>query len=469
MPIAGAVMMPHPPLIIPQVGRGQEKEIAATVAAMEKAAGFLAELNTDTVVVISPHATAYADYLHLSPGAGAAGSFGRFGAPQVRITADYDEAFVGALAALCEREGLSAGTLGERDAALDHATMIPLYFLQKAIREKQPESSRQPLVVRVGLSGLPPEDHYRLGMLIRQTADQLGRRTAVIASGDLSHKLKADGPYGLAPEGAVYDEKIMDVMGRGAFLELFDFPESLCNGAAECGHRSFVIMAGCLDGLAVRAERLSYEGPFGVGYGVCTFLPGGADPARRFLKLHQEAVRQRAARAQADEDAYVRLARQSFTAWVTGRVSIPVPTGLPPEMLSRRAGVFVSLHKAGQLRGCIGTISPTQKSIAEEIIQNAVSACAHDPRFSPVTAEELPEIECSVDVLGDAEDIASMDALDPQRYGVIVESGHKRGLLLPALDGVDTAQQQVEIARRKAGIAPREPVTLQRFEVIRHH
>jgi len=462
MSILGAVMMPHPPLIIPQVGRGQEKGIADTVAAMEKAARFLAELKPETVVVISPHATAYADYIHISPGRAAAGSFAQFGAWDVRIEAEYDDEFVNALCALCDKTGLSAGTDGEREPALDHATMIPLYFLERAMNGALPK------VVRIGISGLPPEDHYRLGMLIAETAGKLGRRVVIAASGDLSHKLKADGPYGLAPEGKVYDARIMDVMGRGAFLTLFDFPESLCSGAAECGHRSFVTMAGCFDGVAVRAERLSYEGPFGVGYGVCTFLPGKADPARNFLDAHTEAVKRGAADKQQNEDAYVQLARQSFTAWTTKRQQIPVPGGLPEEMLKKRAGVFVSLHKAGQLRGCIGTISPTQPSIAEEIIQNAISACARDPRFSPVRTSELPEIECSVDVLGDAEDIAGMDQLDVRRYGVIVTSGRRRGLLLPALDGVDTVAQQVDIARRKAGISENEPISLQRFEVIRH-
>ncbi|HPF86637.1 MAG TPA: AmmeMemoRadiSam system protein A [Candidatus Limiplasma sp.] len=499
MSIAGAVMMPHPPLIIPQVGRGQEKGIVSTVAAMETAARFMAELTPETIVVISPHATAYVDYIHISPGTGAAGSFARFGAPQVRIEADYDDEFVRALSALCALRGLAAGTDGEREPALDHGTMIPLYFIQKAIKEEQlklaqqhkdkvrfeettppenakhagepeqPETIPQPMVVRIGISGLPTEDHYRLGMLIRQTADELDRRVAIAASGDLSHKLKADGPYGLSPEGKVYDVKIMAAMGSGAFGALFDFPQSLCTSAAECGHRSFVMMAGAFDGVQVQAEKLSYEGPFGVGYGVCTFRAGKADPARCFLVAHRQEVRQKVTDMQKNEDPYVRLARQSFTAWVMRREHIAAPVETPPELLTRRAGVFVSLHKAGQLRGCIGTISPTQKNIAEEIIQNAISACAQDPRFSPVRPAELPEIECSVDVLGGAEDIASMAELDPQRYGVIVTSGRKRGLLLPALDGVDTAREQIAIARRKAGISADEKISLQRFEVVRHH
>ncbi|MBE0601221.1 MAG: AmmeMemoRadiSam system protein A, partial [Firmicutes bacterium] len=329
---------------------------------------------------------------------------------------------------------------------------------------------RLPRVVRVGVSSLPPEDHYTLGMLIQKTAETLHRKAVIVASGDLSHKLKEDGPYGLSPDGKVYDQKIMDVMGRAAFSELFGFSDSLCASAAECGHRSFLVMAGCFDGLAVQAESLSYEGPFGVGYGVCTFKAGQADPSRRILDARQRAAERETAEKQAGEDAYVQLARQSFTAWVTKKQHIAVPDGLPDELIKRRAGVFVTLHKAGQLRGCIGTVAPTQKSIAEEIIHNAVSACAQDPRFSPVTENELSQLECSVDVLGEPEDIADMDALDPTRYGVIVSHGHRRGLLLPALlDGVDTPAQQVSIARRKAGIGPDEPIALQRFEVIRHH
>ena len=463
MSIVGAIMTPHPPLIIPQVGRGQEKGIAGTVAAMERAATFVAELAPETVVVVSPHATAYADYCHISPGTKAAGSFAQYGARDVRIEVDYDAEFVNTLSALCEKRGVSAGTQGEREPVLDHATMIQLYFLEKAMPGGLPQ------VVRIGISGQAKEDHYRLGMLIAETAEALGRRTAIVASGDLSHKLTADGPYGLSPDGAKYDEKIMGVMSHADFGALFDFTEGFCSSAAECGHRSFVVMAGCFDGKGVTTEQLSYEGPFGVGYGVCTFAPGGIDPARCFLETRAQAETQRLLEARDNESPYVRLARQSFTAWVTQRKHIPVPDGLPAEITGKRAGVFVSLHKAGQLRGCIGTISPTQESIAEEIIQNAISACAHDPRFSPVKPEELPAIECSVDVLGDAEDIVSTDQLDVQRYGVIVQSGHRRGLLLPALDGVDTVEEQVDIARRKAGIAKGEPVKLQRFEVIRYH
>ena len=150
------------------------------------------------------------------------------------------------------------------------------------------------------------------------------------------------------------------------------------------------------------------------------------------------------------------------------RRRIRVPEGLPPEMLDTKAGAFVSLHKHGKLRGCIGTTEPTTGSVAREIIQNAISAATRDPRFDAVRPDELKWLEISVDVLGEPEDIKSMEELDVKRYGVIVSCGSRRGLLLPDLDGVDTVEQQVDIARQKGGIAKSERYSLQRFEVVRH-
>ncbi len=170
----------------------------------------------------------------------------------------------------------------------------------------------------------------------------------------------------------------------------------------------------------------------------------------------------------AGNDPYVKLAAMSFKHYVVFREFLPRPDGLPEEMLSARAGCFVSLHKGGVLRGCIGTISPVQACLADEIIHNAVSAAAFDPRFTPVQEEELRDIACSVDVLEEPEDIQSQEQLDPLVYGVIVSSGIRRGLLLPNLEGVGTVEEQVGIARRKAGIGTREPVKLQRFRVVRH-
>ena len=164
----------------------------------------------------------------------------------------------------------------------------------------------------------------------------------------------------------------------------------------------------------------------------------------------------------------VRLAHEAVDAYITeGRVIQP-PSNLTPEM-HEQAGVFVSLHEHGELRGCIGTFEPSRRNVAEEIIVNGISAATRDPRFEPVQAYELPDLEISVDVLTSPEPIESKDQLNPHVYGCIVQRGARRGLLLPDLEGVDTAEQQIDICCRKADISPDEKVRLYRFEVKRYH
>jgi AmmeMemoRadiSam system protein A len=227
-------------------------------------------------------------------------------------------------------------------------------------------------------------------------------------------------------------------------------------------------MAGALDGMAVDSKLLSYEGPFGVGYGVGQFIPKQADSARCFASGLANLIQKKMDSIRSKEDSFVHLARLSVESYIrTGKRAVK-PEGLPPEMTEKRAGTFVSLHKDGNLRGCIGTISPVEPCIADEIISNAISACTRDPRFEPVEEKELDSLVYSVDVLGPYEKIESESQLDVKRYGVIVQRDSRRGLLLPNLDGVDTPAQQIEIARQKAGIGPEEEVQLYRFEVVRH-
>ena len=464
MAVAAGIMVPHPPLIVPDVGRGQEILIKDTIKAYQEAAGMAAELKPDTIVVISPHAVMYADYFHVSPGKEARGDFGRCMAPQIGVEAGYDEAFVRELDRLCGDDGFPMGTEGEREKELDHGTLVPLYFINQHYRDYK--------LVRIGGSGLSFADHYRAGRYIARAAENLGRSVFIVASGDLSHKLRGDGPYGYSVQGPEYDERIMDVMGKAEFGELLAFPEDFCEKAGECGHRSFAMMAGAMDKKAVMPRRLTYEGPFGVGYGICTFRVTGDDGRRGFLELYESCQREACKKRQMEEDDYVSLARRSLEYYVHEGRMIPfgrAEEGLPEEMLQTRAGVFVSVRKGGALRGCIGTIEPVCRNIAEEIIQNAVSAGIHDPRFPSVRREELSFLEYSVDVLGETEQIQGEDQLDPLRYGVIVTKGRKRGLLLPNLEGVDTVREQLSIARQKAGIGEDETdVQLERFEVIRH-
>ncbi|HHT88591.1 MAG TPA: AmmeMemoRadiSam system protein A [Clostridiales bacterium] len=460
MAILGAFIVPHPPIIIPEIGRGEEKKVQKTIDSYHKAARQIAELNPDTIIITTPHLILYSDYFHISPGSGAKGDFGRFGARDVSFSVEYDERFVKELEALSERKQIQAGTLGERDRSLDHGTMVPLYFINQYLKEYK--------IVRIGLSGLSVTEHYKLGRCIKETADKLNERAVFVASGDLSHKLKEDGPYGFSKEGVEFDKQITEAMKEGDFLKFLTFSPDFCEAAAECGLRSFIIMAGALSGLSVKPEFLSYEGTFGVGYGVCSYKITGEDDSRHFDIIFKEEQSKMVRERIKNEDAYVRLARLSLETYVKSGKYAKLPDNLPEEMIKNRAGVFVSLKKYGQLRGCIGTISPVTGSVADEIVRNAVSAGLEDPRFPPVSEEELDDLVYSVDVLSEAEPIDSMDDLDVKRYGVIVSSGRKRGLLLPNLEGIDTVQKQVAIARRKAGILDNEEIKLERFEVIRH-
>jgi AmmeMemoRadiSam system protein A len=280
-----------------------------------------------------------------------------------------------------------------------------------------------------------------MGKIINEAVNKLDRKVVYIASGDLSHKLQVNGPYGFIEEGPIYDKKIIEVMSNARFKELLEFDLDFLDKAAECGHRSFIMMSGFLNNIKVKPKFYSHQDVTGVGYGICSYYP---------------------------VDPYVELAKETIEEYIkTGKV-IDIPTDLPKELTNTQQATFVSIHKNNDLRGCIGTIYPTRENTAKEIISNAISASTRDPRFNPITEDELDSLEINVDVLTLPESIEDKSKLDPKKYGVIVSTDTKRGVLLPDLEGVDSVEQQILIAKNKAGILPNEEIKLQRFEVIRH-
>lgn len=460
MPIKQAFIVPHPPLIIPEIGGGQEIKIKKTVDAYEKIAHRIAEIKPDIIVLTTPHSIMYSDYIHISPGRGAKGSFKEFGHGQIMMEVEYDTDFVQRLSLLSEENNIPAGIMGEKNKNLDHGTMVPLYFVNKYFNDYK--------LVRISISGLTYIDHYRFGKLIGKLSEKSGKNVVFISSGDLSHMLKDEGPYGYSEEGPVFDREVTQAMKNGDFLKFMKFDEEFCEAAAECGLRSFITMAGALDGKELKSELMSYEGPFGVGYAVAAYQVIGNDNNRNFDEVYNKEELAKIENLKNVEDCYVNLARKTLESYVSNHKKIKKEDGLDYELLKNKAGVFVSLKLDGQLRGCIGTIAPTTNCIADEIIQNAISAGTEDPRFYPVSEEELPRIIYSVDVLGEPEVIKSMEELDPKRYGVIVTKGKRRGLLLPNLEGINTPSEQVNIALKKAGISEDESYSMERFEVVRH-
>lgn len=447
-------LAPHPPIIVPEIGRGELERVKQTCAAMEHLAARLREARPDALVMISPHAPVFRDAVALFRLPELSGDFGRFGAPRVRFSLKGDPALAGAIAGAATRRGIKilgvdeevAGRYG-LEAELDHGLMVPLYYFRRGGLDI-------PLVA-AAMGMLPPERLYSFGIAVREAAAGLNRRVALVASGDLSHRLTPDAPAGYNPQGKEFDTALVNALKQGDLRKVFELPSEMCEAAGECGLRPLQMMLGALEGYQVRTEVLSYEGPFGVGYCVATFTPEGPAPGREMLPV-------------LTEDPFVALARRTIEDYVRqGRVIDP-PDPLPKGM-EGRAGTFVSIKKHGDLRGCIGTIGPTRGNIAEEIIHNGISAATGDPRFEPVEPEELDDLTISVDVLGEPEPIKGLGELDPRRYGVIVTKGFRRGLLLPNLEGIDTPEEQVAIARRKAGIGPDERgVELERFEVVRH-
>jgi len=458
--------VPHPPIIIPEVGRGEEKTCQKTISALLELREKLNTFAPDTLVVISPHAPLFSDVVAININPLLTGDMGRFGAKNVTFSYQNDLELAETVLATAQKEGLSVAGLDESLArvmrvpsTLDHGTMVPLYYLD-------PEQKFKLLVISQGL--IPFSELYRLGTAIRKAAEKLNRRLVIIASGDLSHRLSEDAPAGYDPAGRYFDRLMVDAFNKGEPWELLTIDKGFAEQAGECGLRSFIMLFGFFDGYQIKSRVLSYEGPFGVGYLVAEVIPGKEDKDRNYyLKLvaqRQEEIKKRREK----ESPYVKLARNALETYIrTGKVIEP-PEELP-EIFNRRAGVFVSIKKDGELRGCIGTIAPTTSNLAEEIIKNSLEAGLNDPRFEPVEEKELMELTYSVDVLYPPEEVVDLSELDPKKYGVIVSKGYRRGLLLPDLEGVDTVEKQLSIAKRKAGIDPLDSVKIERFLVERFY
>ena len=301
MSIVAAYAVPHPPLLLPEVGQGEERKLQLTQNAYERAMKEAAELAPETVIVASPHTVMYADYFHIAPGEMASGDFAAFGAPDLRVMADYDEPFAKELAKAASAEGISAGGVGGRGAALDHGVMVPLSFLETHTADFR--------LVRVGVSGLSPKEHYVFGRCIARVAEELGRRAVFFASGDLSHRLTPDAPRGFAPEGPRFDKTCMKYLEEGDFLKLLRMEPALYQPAAECALRGLWMLAGVLNARALKIKKLSYQGTTGVGYGLVSFKVTREDPRRSFVERYEMLERRAREERRAAEDDYVRPRR----------------------------------------------------------------------------------------------------------------------------------------------------------------
>lgn len=467
MTLLAGYLVPHPPIIIPEIGMGEERKISATSQSYVEISKEIAKLAPETIVIISPHGPVFTDAITIRTATPLTGSLSTFGAPQISIHQENDLELVEEILKRAYNQNVPAvkydKALAERfdlDEVVDHGVIVPLHLIHQNYKTYK--------LVTITYGLLSEEALYQFGICIREAAASLGRKIAIVASGDLSHHLLETDHYTFTEDGPVFDKIFIDCLAAQSYVKLMTLPTRLVTKAGECGKKSVEILLGSLDTLQHKTQIKSYEGPFGVGYSVASFIPTGeiTDSLVPLLKselhkLHVDRIQQ--------EDQYIRLARMAIEQYTKTKQRLAIPEfAQTPDLLGKSRGVFVSIKDRGGLRGCMGITAGIEINLASDIISNAIKACSEDPRFPVVEEEELEHLIISVDILSPAESVSDPSELNPKKYGIIVTHDYKRGLLLPNLEGVDSVEEQLRIALNKAGIKPTEKYEIERFTVDRH-
>jgi AmmeMemoRadiSam system protein B/AmmeMemoRadiSam system protein A len=316
----------------------------------------------------------------------------------------------------------------------EHAVEVQIPFLQYI----KPDVKIVPVI----LAGAPAATYKEIGRDIARAIIELKREAVIMASGDMTHYE----PHEVAKEKDMKAvEAMLDLDADELTRRYRQLNISMCAyGPVAC------LIAAAKELRVTGAELVKYQ-TSGDTTGDKSAVVGYAGVIFKKTPMHPIAA----------------LAKETVETYVREGERPTMPTELTPEMLAK-SGVFVSIHKKGELRGCIGTFEPQEESVAEEIITNAISSATRDPRFPPISPDELKDLDYSVDVLTQPELVEDESQLDPRKYGVIVECDWRKGLLLPDLEGVDSVEYQIDICRQKGGIGPHEPVKLYRFEVKRY-
>lgn len=436
MSISCAVLMCHAPIVIPAIAGEQAAHCRTTTEAMRETARALVAHEPELIVLISPHAPRKPRSIGITFDAMLNGDFERFGHAQVALELRGSREEAERIADKALAEGVATHPLSGR--ALDHGSMVPLFFVHEAGYRG-----------RIVVSSLPypgAEIEVAFGHALRQAARESPLRWAVLASGDMSHRLTRDAPAGFAPRAREFDRGFTRALRHGDLRSAIAADPDLQELAAEDVVQSTSVAAAAVQYRAHGTRVFAYEAPFGVGY-------------LEALLFSQRAERN--AEESAPPEVLVEIAAQAITCAL--RNEIYTPPSLARPWHEARA-VFVTLRgPTGELRGCIGRTEARLATLAEEVADCAISAATRDGRMPCVRQHELAELSIEVSVLSEPERIEDESQHDPARYGVIVEQGALRGVLLPEVEGVESAAQQVEIALRKAGIAQHSSYALSRF------
>ncbi|SDY40614.1 uncharacterized protein, PH0010 family/AmmeMemoRadiSam system protein A/AmmeMemoRadiSam system protein B [Tindallia californiensis] len=434
-PVIGVSYLPHPPIIVPEVGKEKAEDASQTIEGVRRVVRCTAEKKPETIVVLTPHAQQNCVFSIASNQQWHA-DLSRFGCPEAKLFLKNNTDLVDKITS---RIGLS-----RLEMDLDHGAFVPLYYMSKEMEDLK--------IVLIGVGPYPLDTITSIASSLGNLLNQYNENMVLLASGDLSHRLKSDGPYGLHPSGAIFDEMVVNAFKSNRLDRLKKINGMTREEAAECGLNPFIVANEITKNHIENIQLFSYEAPFGVGY-LTAFANCKTVSKHPYVKLAAESIKQ-----------YVENRKMLDS---TKYLSFLMDEKALKKERERRAGTFVSIYKNNILRGCIGTIMPSYENLPLEISQNAIAAATEDPRFLPIEVEELEDITIKVDVLGEMESVQKMSDLDPKIYGVMVVSSHKKGVLLPDLEGVEKVEQQLDIAKKKAGISKEETMKIYRFKVTR--
>ena len=441
--VAIAVLMPHPPIIIPSIGKERLPDVDSSVRAMRELSREIMAAQPETVVLISPHTPRQPLAFPVWAQERVRGTFAAFGAPQEKVDLPVDLEFIRSLTNAAPRAG--AGIHAMRGDALDHGALVPLWFLHEA-------GWRGPTVI-LGLNWPGAGGLRALGQGIAAAAKDTERRIALVASGDMSHRLIPGAPAGFEPTAKEFDRTFVDILRRKAYRDVDRIDPALQNRAAEDVVDPTVVALSAVDWSSDGGRVLSYEGPFGVGYTVAKLYAADADGSH----------------APATGAELPRVARRSVESAVG--LCAAQPPAPASDYLRQRAGVFVTIRtRHGALRGCVGSLQQPQcVNIVEETWRNGQLAAFSDSRFQPVEALELHNLRFEVSVLHSFEPIITPAELDPARFGIIVEAqGGRHATLLPGIAGIDTRERQFAAVCEKGGINPKEQLRMIRYQVDKY-
>ncbi|HWI56920.1 MAG TPA: AmmeMemoRadiSam system protein A [Bacillota bacterium] len=437
--------MPHAPVLVPVLAERHHGDATAkaTTEAMRQGARRLMASRPEVLVVISPHTPRSRRGVCFWAGPSMIGSLAQFGVPGRLFELPVAESFGQSWTLALNERGLAPLPLS--DEPLDHGAVVPLFFLAEA-------GWNGPTMV-MGLPEPADEHTVSLGEAIAHAAAETGQRAAVLASGDMSHALKPGAPAGYHPLAAGFDQKFMDLVRTGAYRELTGIDNDLRDLAAEDVLDSTVAATAAAKWNSQGHAVLSYEGPFGVGYGVAVLWDTPGPEAETSTQDYTGG------------EALPGLARASIAALLAGSPAIPPLAHTA--YLRTQLGVFVTLRdREGELRGCVGSIHPAAENLVDETWRMARQAAHSDPRFAPLAPAELTDMRVEVTVVYPPETVDGLESLDPARYGlIVVDDAGRRAVLLPGLDGIETAEDQFKITCRKGGISPHGAVQISRFSV----